>query len=137
MKEVYGMFTIRNMGGVALFLFGTTFLWLTPMFASRGVPTKGIWWSITQVLAFGALLGFTIATWGLFKKSPWWDGVAIASAVVGLVVLIPYWIAAHNSGETTPWFNVLIHAVGAIGVLVLLTVPALESWVEGHVMAGK
>jgi predicted membrane channel-forming protein YqfA (hemolysin III family) len=37
----------------------------------------------------------------------------------------------------TPWFNVLIHAVGAIGVLVLLTVPALASWVDGHVMAGK
>jgi hypothetical protein len=30
------MFTVRNMGGVALFLFGTTFLWLTPSFASSG-----------------------------------------------------------------------------------------------------
>ena len=131
------MFTIRNWGGVALFLFGTTYLWLTPMFASQGIPTRGIWWSITQVLAFGTLLGFTIATGGLFKKSSWWDGVAIASAVVGLVVLIPYWIAAHGSGETTPWFNVLIHAVGAVGVLVLLTVPVLASWVDGHVAAGK
>ena len=28
------MFTIRNVGGAALFLFGTTFLWLTPSFAS-------------------------------------------------------------------------------------------------------
>ena len=69
------MFTIRNWGGVALFLFGTTYLWLTPMFASQGIPTRGIWWSITQVLAFGTLLGFTIATGGLFKKSSWWDGV--------------------------------------------------------------
>ena len=57
------------------------------------------------------------ATWGLFKKAGWWERVAIASAVLGLVVLIPYWIAAHNRGETTPWFTVLIHAVGAIGVL--------------------
>jgi hypothetical protein len=84
------MFTIRNLGGVALFLFGTTYLWLTPMFARRGISTEGLWWSVTQVLALG-----------------------------------------------TPWFNVLIHAVGAIGVLVLLTVPALASWVDGHVMAGK
>ena len=44
--------------------------------------------------------------------------------------------AAHNSGETTPGFNVLIHALGDAGVLALLTVPALESWVNGHVMAG-
>jgi hypothetical protein len=32
---------------------------------------------------------------------------------------------------------VLVHAVGAAGVLVLLTVPALETWVDGHVMAGN
>jgi|SoiMetStandDraft_5_1073268.scaffolds.fasta_scaffold04914_7 hypothetical protein len=135
--EVATVFTIRNIGGVALFLFGTTYLWLTPMFAGKGVSTRGVLWSITQVLAFAALLGFTIATWGLFKRSSWWDGLAITSAIVGLVVLIPYWIAAHNSGEATPWFNVLIHAIGAVGVLVLLIVPTLASWVDGHVMAGK
>jgi hypothetical protein len=33
------MCTIRNLGGVALFLFGTTFLWLTPAFATPGVST--------------------------------------------------------------------------------------------------
>ena len=143
MQEVTAVFTIRNLGGVALFLFGTTYLWLTPMFASRGVSTKGVWWAlfaadaIRQILAFVTLLGFAIATWGLFKKSSWWDGLAIGSAVLGLVVLIPYWIAAHSSGETTPWFNVLIHAIGAVGVLVLLMVPPLASWVDGHVMAGK
>ena len=131
------MFTVRNLGGVALFLFGTTYLWLTPMFASRGIPTKSIWWSITQVLAFATLLGFTIATWGLFKKSSWWDNLAIASAVLGLVVLIPFWIAAHQSGEVTPWWNVFVHALGAIGVIVLLTLPPLASWVDAHVMAGK
>ena len=35
------MFTIRNLGSVALFLFGTTYLWLTPMFASRGGLNQG------------------------------------------------------------------------------------------------
>ena len=131
------MFTIRNLGGVALFLFGTTYLWLAPMFATGGIPTKSIWWSMTRVLAFATLLGFTIATWGLFKTTAWWDSLAVTSAVLGLVVLIPYWIAAHSSGEITPWWNVLVHALGAIGVLVLLTVPLLESWVDGHVMAGR
>ena len=130
------MFTIRNLGGVALFLFGTTYMWVTPAFASQGISTQGLLWSLTQALVLLTLLGFTIATWGLFQTAGWWEGVAIASAVLGLVVLIPYWIAAHNSGETTPWFTVLIHAVGAIGVLTLLLVPTLESWVDGRVMRG-
>jgi hypothetical protein len=131
------MFTIRNLGGVALFLFGTTFLWLTPAFATRGASTKGAMWSVTQVLALATLAGFTIATWGLFRRASWWEGVAIASALLGLAVLIPYWLAAHHAGEPTPWFNVLIHALGDVGVLVLLLVPTLEHWVSGHVLAGR
>jgi hypothetical protein len=131
------MFTIRNLGGVALFLFGTTFLWLTPAFATRGASTKGAMWSVTQVLALVTLAGFTIATWGLFRRASWWEGVAIASALLGLAVLIPYWLAAHHAGEPTPWCNVLIHALGDVGVLVLLLVPALERWVSGHVLAGR
>jgi hypothetical protein len=130
------MFTVRNMGGVALFLFGTTFLWLTPAFAGQGVPTKGALWSVTQVLSLVTMAGFTVATWGLFTRSSWWEAVAVASAVVGAVVLVPYWVAAHSAGEVTPWFNVVVHAVGVAGVLVLLTVPALEVWVQGHVTRG-
>jgi peptidoglycan/LPS O-acetylase OafA/YrhL len=98
---------------------------------------QGVLWSITQVGSLLTLLGFTVATWGLFRRASWWDEAAIGSAILGLAVLVPYWIAAHNSGETTPWWNVLVHAVGAAGVLILLTVPALASWVNGHVMAGK
>jgi hypothetical protein len=89
------------------------------------------------VLAILTLIGFSVATWGLFKKVEWWDTLAIASAVLGLVALIPFWIAAHNSGEVTPWFTVLIHVIGAAGVLLLLLVPPLHNWVNGHVMAGR
>jgi hypothetical protein len=81
------------------------------MFASSGVATKGLAWSITNVMALATIVGFTIATWGLFTKASWWAVVAIVSAILGLIVLIPYWIAAHSSGVTTPWFDVLIHAV--------------------------
>lgn len=130
------MFTIRTVGGVALFLFGTTFLWLTPMFASPGISTRGAWWAVTQVLALAVLAGFTLATYGLFTRTPWWETVALCSAVLGLIVLVPYWVAAQQAGEVTPWFNVLIHALGSAGVLVLLGVPALERWVDGHVMTG-
>lgn len=130
------MFTIRNMGGVALFLFGTTFLWLTPSFASPGVSTTGRMWAITAVLALATLAGFMVATWGLFRKASWWEGAAVAAAVLGVVVLIPYWLAARHAGETTPGFNVFIHALGVAGVFILLLVPRLEHWVRGHVIAG-
>lgn len=130
------MFTIRTMGGIALLLFGSTFLWLTPEFATPGVSTANTWWAITRVLALGTLLGFTVATWGLFQKASWWEGAAISSAVLGAVVLLPYWLAAHQAGETTPGFNVFIHALGSAGVLVLLLVPTLERWVSSHVMSG-
>jgi hypothetical protein len=63
------MFTIRNMGGIALFLFGTTFLWLTPAFAGEGVSTTGIAWSIAQVLALVTLAGFSFAS-GVCSRRP-------------------------------------------------------------------
>jgi hypothetical protein len=131
------MFTTRNMGGVALFLFGTTFLWLTPSFASPGVPTTGVAWSITQVLALVTIALFTVATWGLFTKAGWWEHVAVVAASIGFVVLIPYWIAASHAGEPNPAFMILIHVLGNVGVLVLLLVPSLEHWVDGHVLAGR
>jgi hypothetical protein len=130
------MFTIRNTGGVALFLFGTTFLWLTPSFASRGVSTTGAMWAVTAVLALAVLAGFLVATWGLFRKASWWEGAAVVSAVLGVAVLIPYWLAASHAGETSPGFNLGIHALGDAGVFVLLLVPRLEHWVSGHVVAG-
>jgi hypothetical protein len=133
----FAMFTTRNVGGMALFLFGTTFLWLTPSFASPGVSTQGVPWSITQVLALVTIALFTAATWGLFRKAGWWEPVAVVSAIVGFIVLIPYWIAAGHAGEANPEFNVLIHALGNVGVLVLLLVPSLEHWVDGHVLAGR
>ena len=131
------MFTIRNLGGVALFLLGTTYLWLTTSFATQGVSTKGGAWSITQLLSLLTLALFTAATWGLFTKAGWWEAVAVAAVAVGFAVLVPYWIAAHHAGEANPEFNVLIHALGNLGVLVLLLVPSLEHWVNGHVLAGR
>lgn len=131
------MFTIRNLGGVALFLFGTTFLWLTPSFASQGIPTKGVAWSITQVLALLTIALFTVATWGLFTKGGWWEAVAVIAAAIGLLVLVPYWLAASHAGEVNPGFNVVIHALGSIGVWMLLLVPSLEQWVNGHVITGR
>jgi peptidoglycan/LPS O-acetylase OafA/YrhL len=131
------MFSIRNVGGVSLFLFGTTFLWLTPVYAASGIDTSGAAWAITGVFATVTVIGFIIATWGLFRRTRWWEPLATVSAIVGLATLVPYWLAADSSDVTNPAFDVLIHAVGSVGVLILLRVPRLEHWVHGHVAAGR
>jgi len=130
------MFTVRNIGGVALFLFATTFLWITPAFASKGVPTEGSLWAATRILALVTMAGLVVATVGLFRRDAWWEAVAVASAVLGLVAVLIFWFAANRAGETTPWFTALILGAGCVGVLVLLRVPALEQWVDHHVMSG-
>jgi hypothetical protein len=83
------------------------------------------------------LVLFTIATWGLFTKAGWWEPVAIVAAVIGFAVLVPSWLAARHAGEANPEFNVAIHALGNIGVMVLLLVPSLERWVGGHILGGR
>lgn len=132
------MFTIRNMGGVALFLAGTTWLWTTPAFATKGVATSGLLWSITRALSLLTVAGFCLATAGLFTRQPWWENAAIGSAVVGLVALVPYWFAGVRGGESTgtvAW-TATVHVLMVAGIFTLLLVPQLEGWVQRHVMSG-
>jgi len=56
--------------------------------------------------------------------------------VLGVLVLIPYWVAAKAAGETTPWLAVLLHALGCAVVFALLLTPALRTWVDRHVASG-
>ena len=132
------MFTIRNMGGVALLLAGSTWLWLTPMFATKGVTTSGFLWSATRALSLLAIVGFFVATAGLFALQSWWETAAIGSAVVGLLALLPYWFAATQGGETagTATWNALVHVLMIAGIFTLLLVPQLERWVHHNVMTG-
>lgn len=129
------MFTIRNTGGASLLLFGTAFAWITPEFVTAGLDNTGALWAVVRILALMTVAGFAVATWGLFRATSWWETLAIASAIVGAIALVPYWIAAHQAGEATPWFTVMILALGCAGVLVLLRVPRLEHWVDAHVSA--
>jgi hypothetical protein len=38
-----------------------------------------------------AMLGFMVAAVGLVARQEWWPALAVASAVVSLVVLLPWW----------------------------------------------
>src|SRR3954447_7464937 len=104
------MFTIRNLGGVALLLMGSTWLWLTPAFAGRGVSTSGLMWAVTRALCLLAIAGFCVATWGLFARHSWWETVALGSAAVGVLALLTFSVAAVRGGEpvgTVTW-NVFV-----------------------------
>jgi hypothetical protein len=132
------MFTTRNLGGVALFLAGTTWLWLTPAFAGRGVSTSGPLWGVTRVLSLLTVAAFCVATWGLFAQHTWWEPVALGAAALGLAALVPFWFAARAGGEAAgavTW-NVVVHVLMVGGVFALLLVPELERWVDHHVMGG-
>jgi hypothetical protein len=132
------MFTIRNLGGVALLLAGSSWLWLTPEFASRGVNTSGALWAITRVLSLVTVAGFCVATWGLFGRHGWWEAAALGSAALGLIGLVCFWFAARGGGETvgTVTWNVFVHLLMLAGIFVLLLVPRFERWVNHHVMGG-
>jgi hypothetical protein len=132
------MFTIRNLGGVALFLMGTTWLWLTPEFAGPGVSTGAALWAVSRVLCLVTVGGFCVAAWGLFSRHPWWQGVALGSASVGALALLVFSIAAARGGEpagTVSW-DVFVHVAMLIGLYMLLLVPSLDRWVQHHVMSG-
>lgn len=132
------MFTIRNLGGVALLLAGTTWLWLTPAFASRGVATSGSMWAITRVLSLITIALFCTATWGLFAREGWWETVALGSSAVGLVAVVAFWVAARGGGEAvgSVMWNAFVHVVMVASVMTLLLVPQLERWVDRQVMGG-
>ncbi len=59
------MFTFRNVFALALFLFGTTFLWLTAAFLGDKRDAKGVVWTVVQVGAMLVIIGFAAGAWGL------------------------------------------------------------------------
>ena len=119
-----------------MLLFGSTFLWVTSMFAASDVDTSGKIWATTGVLAAATIAAFTVATWGLFRDVSWWETLAALSAVLGLATLVAYWVAANSSGVANPVLDVVIYAAGSVGVLLLLRVPQLKHWMHAHVAAG-
>jgi hypothetical protein len=126
--------TFRNAIAIALFLFGASYLWLTPAFLNRA-GYQGTIFDPKGLLAMIAIVGFAAAAWGLFRDQDWWVPVAAASGLVGLISVIPYWIwalpaAGANSFEMIQ--NAIIHAAGGAVVALVLLVPPTERWLSGH-----
>src|SRR5512133_365075 len=124
----------RNLGALALFLYGTTFLWLTAAFAGTGTPASGTAWTVTQLLVIATIGGFSVAAGGIYKATSWWARLAVGSATFGFAPLISYWLAASALvGGGTVAQGVVSHVVGNALVLLLLLAPPLRHWIEGQV----
>ena len=127
------MWTFRTLVALGLFLFGTTFLWITAAFAGRTPPPTGIAWTLVNILALVTVAGFMVAGWGVFKEHPWWSTAALLSAVVGLVAVVPFIIGlvqAHvGFGDLGVQINLWMHMLGSLLVIGLVHVPVAHEWV--------
>lgn len=130
------MFTLKNWVAIGLFVFGSTFLWMTRDFLADRRAGTGLVWSIVQVLVFAAIAAFTVAAWGVFKDSSWWETAALISAIVGVAALGAYAIGivqVGDQGDAGVQINLLIHVVGLAAVLAVVLMPALHTWLEKRI----
>src|SRR5687767_10017902 len=130
------MSSFKNLVALALFLFGSTFLWMTRDFLATPRQGTGALWSLVQVLVLVAIVGFTVAAWVVFKEASWWEPVAVASAIVGLAALVPYVIGVRqigDAGDAGVQMNIAIHAVGVAAVFVVVLVPVIHEWVARRI----
>ena len=128
------MVTFRNALAMVLFLFGASYLWLTPTFLNQP-GFRGTIFDPKGLLAVIAILGFAVAAWGLFKDQGWWVSVAVASGLIGVASVIPYWIWALPTAEgNRPQMieNLIIHLAGGAVVAIVLLVPTTQRWLTSH-----
>ena len=112
---------------ICVFLFGTTFLWLTPAMSGKQSDFTGARWAVVQVLVWLSIIGFAAAAWGILRSQNWWVAVAAGSAVLGVVTTIIYLIAARGvPGITNLGSNVAIHLGISLVILIALTTPPLR-----------
>lgn len=119
---------MRTITAVAVFLFGTTFLWLTPAMAGKsGQELSGARWVTVQVLVWAAILGFSAAAWGLYRSLPWWTPVLAVSALAGLAASAVYALAVRDvPGVANVASNVLLHAGVSLVLLVVVSTPTVR-----------
>ena len=127
------MWTFRNLVALGLFLFGTTFLWMTPAMAGKTPPPTGTAWTLANVLAFVAIIAFAIAAWGVFKQSSWWEVAAVVSGIIGLVAVVPFIVGQAQLdvgfGDLGVQINLWMHIVGSAAVIAIVLLPAAHDWV--------
>jgi hypothetical protein len=131
------MWTFRNLVALGLFLFGTTFLWMTAAMAGKTPPPSGTAWTLANALAYVAVIGFAIAAWAVFKQYSWWEPAAVASGGVGLAAVVPFIVGQSQLdvgfGDLGVQINLWMHILGSAAVIAIVLLPAAHDWVTRRV----
>ena len=127
------MWTFKNLAAIGLFLFGSTFLWMTPAFAGRTSPPTGMAWTLANILALATVVGFTIAAWAVFKQHTVWAPMTLVSAILGLVAAVPFVVGLVQSGlrfaDLGVQINLWMHLLGSLAAIGVVLLPGLHTWV--------
>ena len=127
---------MRTFAAIAMFLFGTTFLWLTASFAGRPSPPTGTVWTLVNVLALCAVAGFSVGAWGLYRDHSWWQTVAVASALVGMAAVVPFVLGLRQIDQGLTdlgvQINIWVHVLGSLAVIAVTQVPVASDWLTGR-----
>jgi hypothetical protein len=127
------MWTFKNLVAIGLFLFGSTFLWMTAAMAGKTPPPSGKAWTLANILSYVAVVGFMIAAWAVFKQYSWWETAALLSAVVGLVAVVPFVVGQSQLdiglGDLGVQISLWMHILGSAAVIAIVLVPVAHGWV--------
>ena len=104
---------------------------MTGSFVGRTPAPTGTLWSVVNILALATVVGFAITAWGVYKQTSWWETAAIASAVVGLIAVVPYVMAISGEGELSDAgvvLNIGLHIICSLIVIAVAVVPVVRDW---------
>ncbi|WP_214364463.1 hypothetical protein [Pseudonocardia sp. H11422] len=109
--------------GLALFLFGMSFLWFTPAFLGTAGRPPGEVWAVIEALVAVTVLADTATGWAVHRGLTWWRRTAVVGAVTGAIVTVLWWIAVSTvSAVPNVAANIGVHWVGTwvlLGLAVL------------------
>jgi hypothetical protein len=127
------MWTFKNVLALGLFLFGSTFLWMTASFAGRVPPPTGTAWTLVNGLALAAVAGFAVAAWAVFKEYSWWNAAALLSAILGLIAVVAFLVGLVQIraalADLGVQINLWMHAIGSVAIIATALSLAARDWV--------
>lgn len=119
---------MRTLAAVAVFLSGTTFLWMTPAMNGDDAPLTGMEWDVVRMLAWVAVVGYAAAAWGIIRALDWWPAALAGAALAGLATTVAFLVATQGSdGVPNVGANASLHAAVSLLLLAVVLVPPVRA----------
>lgn len=115
-----------------MLFFSTTFWWMSSFMTWQTTAPRHWSWPLTNVLVVLSVLGYTATAWAIFRSHGWWTIAADVSGVLGLLVVGAFVLSQRTLEigfqDRGVQINLWMHLIGAIAVIVLARLPALQTW---------